>query len=972
MTPPGHTMNEPTNYNGPIILSLEIEDDEEQDEIDSLMRETNGNGENGTTTVARSTMGKTNRFLNAVLSRNFDFRQRQNVTLSHHAHGANGSGGATTTNAMLGFVRSNVGHASLRRNFAVLAVLAGCSMLLVRVLNADVRRSPVVKTQARSPHAPKLGGNRNSNHFQQQQQPPTSEDLSWYTAAMAAAGGGDDDGYYYDDAAAAPKSNVGAGVHSVTKVNRENAPGHYLHDPVKSPYASPFYKAWDTDAAGRAAAQADFDARMARYAALYGQWVAPPWSAALAAPDFRFATHGDLEKLPSSAWQADATYVPQFLHQAKLLVDRVKEGIYAEYGYGTLTETSTAKKNDVTAKRLEAFKVIRGDRLVLLDGAAVDPQTERPLAGIAYVNSAAWEGLIRKLLHAMITTDEFYVVLVGNANAYAGNNFQQSAVMEFNAIMEPVFDRLGVRLMARNMGMNATTSVAALGGADITGEADVLWHVPDTRPGVTLETPPAVDLLLKQAVLSGARLPVLLTPDPGTALLHATGDTAWLGNLQPGASFCDQTLRQDGKMVVPAVKACRFVNCGPGADCDRHNSVCWVERSDQHPTASDAHVGHQNEGYPSYQTQRLQGRKMAMLLLHALDEALDRWMVQERKGVRPLPNDMWHVGAIYEQERDKVRTLGAGECDRLFRKIDPNICRVEMHAYTEWTPRANPKNSLKSLVKSPVGDNHASMVEVYTNVDLLPPQWKSADDDVDVHMIAIATDRDALSEGMETDLVRVPGDSPWSPYNDDFKNEDYDGSTKEDHDFAFDDDVGGSDNGSTGRKQRQRMTAVTSDVSPRLWTVYNAPLGFCDGSAQSRCNRNIFNTCLLSNYNHYRAGIIAHGKSGKLSLSLPNVKEGIVLARFDWQLENGPRVKFLPPDFAFLTTVNGETKSIGRSEFATKAVDITGDLRLHVLLLDKEMARNVGETKTIDIDLEVRSDMTGLKPLILLSHIYYA
>ena len=102
------------------------------------------------------------------------------------------------------------------------------------------------------------------------------------------------------------------------------------------------------------------------------------------------------------------------------------------------------------------------------------------------------------------------------------------------------------------------------------------------------------------------------------------------------------------------------------------------------------------------------------------------------------------------------------------------------------------------------------------------------------------------------------------------------------------------------------------------------------------------------------------------------MKEGIVLARFDWELENGPRVKYLPPDFKFLLTVNGNTTTMSRIEFAAKAFDISGDLRLHVLFMDKKMSANANETKTIDIDLEVQSVASRLKPLILLSHIYYA
>jgi hypothetical protein len=481
---------------------------------------------------------------------------------------------------------------------------------------------------------------------------------------------------------------VGVGVVSLTDTNIKNGPGHYRHDPLKSPYASPYYATLAKNSTQQAAIQSAFEQQLADVSALYGQWNAPNWTAEMTNPDFKNADYRDVtgRTFAATAWQSNATYVPQFLQQAKRLVSRVKEGIYQEYGYGILQEHSTALKDTITARRLTEFKVIVWDHFVIdKNGAAMDVETgSRPVPGIAYLNTAAWEGLIRKLLHAMVTTDEFYVVAVGNANTYAANNFQQSAVMEFNTIMEPVFDRLGVRLISRNMGMNISTSVSALGGADIYGEADIFWHSPDTvvRPGVVPEPYHVTDLLHKQAMLSGERMPVILSPVHPVELLNATNNTAWFGNIQPGASFCEATILQNGKTMVPLVKACRFVNCGPGADCDKHNSVCWVERSDQNPLpqqTQDANVGHQKEGYPSVQAQRLEGRKLAMLVLHALDEALDRWSEQVKKGVFPLPDEMWHVGPVYEELREKVRTMQPSGCDHLFRKLDPSICHMEMH-----------------------------------------------------------------------------------------------------------------------------------------------------------------------------------------------------------------------------------------------------------------------------------------------------
>ena len=256
------------------------------------------------------------------------------------------------------------------------------------------------------------------------------------------------------------------------------------------------------------------------------------------------------------------------------------------------------------------------------------------------------------------------------------------------------------------------------------------------------------------------------------------------------------------------------------------------------------------------------------------------------------------------------------------------------------------------------------MLEVYTGVDLLPPQWKLADDEVDVHMIALATESDALPAGSDAnsvvvndnddDLYQWPGDDDNWMYGDDA-------------DFGFyDDDF-------RGRRRYARRKLPTYDVSKVAWTVFNAPIGFCDGSAQSTCNRIVSNPCLLANYNHYRAGLMGHGQSGVLKLSLPRVREGLILARFEWNLRpDGPNMDNLPEDFLFQYTVNGKTTQQNRNEFVAATVELARGLRLHTLLKDDEMSQNPGESKTIDIELEVHSESLGTTSLVLLSHIYYA
>jgi len=856
--PADDEQEEPSNNNnaativGPRIFSLEIGDEEE---VESLMRETEESTDMNFNNKSSN--------LSAALHRNFNFRHRApHLTVGRGSSNGNHNHATTTTATVLGLLRARIGNASSLRSVGLLCVLAAASWLLLYVLDVDFLHNATAPTQLKpktQPHGPSLGGHLNTGHYNAPNN--YGDDDLWNLLDDAAAYGSDDLYYYYgngdDDlfAAAAddddsttkttisdrlPKSNVGAAVASLSRANRQNKAGHYLHDWHKSPYASPYYKYNNSNTASvtqQAAIQAQFEAQRAAYEIKYGLYQVPEWPGDDGFTVPRVADHKykDVPELDATDWPVDGAYVRDFLEQAKLLVERVKEGIYEEYGYGVVGVASTVEKSAIISKRLPAFQVV-------IDDNAYN-KTKTKVPGIAHLNTAAWEGLIRKLLHAMITGDEFYVVAAGSAALYRGNNFAQSAVMQFDYLLQPVLDKLGVRLISRNMGTAAPTTLHALAGADVYGEADIFWHIVEdatTDDGTQHETMGQVDLLHRQAILSGERVPVILTPNPANLVVD-TENAVWMGNLLPGADFCERTVYKDGETVVPSVPACRYVHCDADADCDVHNSVCWVERSDQTPqTEQRKDVGHQDEGYPNSQVQRLESRKLAMLVLHALDEALDRWVEQSEMGILPLPNDAWHVGPAYERLRKQVRTLpGGGYCDRLLQHLDPQICHMEMHSYTEWTPRVRPSSSrLKKLVQGDIADNHASLFEVYTGVDLLPPQWRLSDDEVDVHMIAIATESDMLPHGNDENAIVVGDDDaygfPWP--NDD------DGwmyAEDDDLDYGFgDDDYRRRElNPSSGQSRK----LLTHDVSNTAWTVFNAPLGFCDGSAQSTCNRIISN-----------------------------------------------------------------------------------------------------------------------------------
>jgi hypothetical protein len=441
-----------------------------------------------------------------------------------------------------------------------------------------------------------------------------------------------------------------------------------------------------------------------------------------------------------------------------------------------------------------------------------------------------------------------------------------------------------------------------------------------------------------------------------------TNGKAWLGNIQQGADLCGQTsIRGGTKLVVPDVPACQYLRCTDemkhGGYCEKHNSVCWVERTNWNPDKQDNDVGYQNERYQNNREHQWEGRKLTLLVLHALEEALDRWGTEMARDRLPLADDLWHVGPTYKELRESVRTLEpkVGEsvpdppCYYLLRHLHPMICHLSMHAITEWTPRVTPlANRLKAAVVEGIADDNSDKVELYTEVNLLPESWKVSSEQVDVHMITIATnDTSGLHDKPSSDLV-----------TDDFFFDD-DGAWIQNEDDDDDDDNTDDYNG-----ERRMMLQ-----SQKGWVVYNAPIGFCDGSAQSRCNRIIGNPCLLANYNHYKAGILGHGGSDWLTMNVGVVKEGIILGRFDFGVDLS--IATLPRDFLFEYSVAGKVTSFSRDEFTDHIVQIVSDLWVFPFLIDREMSHTVNESEQIVV-VAIRVSSSVANDLIRLTHIYYA
>lgn len=119
------------------------------------------------------------------------------------------------------------------------------------------------------------------------------------------------------------------------------------------------------------------------------------------------------DKYPPNAWQTDTEYLAKFLDEGLKLVDRAMEAILAEYGKG-----KKDKQEEDFAKRAEMFQM---SFLNFTNG-------DEPYGGKEAQSNGGWttqrsfEGLKRRLWHALITNDSFTVILGGHSAA-AGHGY---------------------------------------------------------------------------------------------------------------------------------------------------------------------------------------------------------------------------------------------------------------------------------------------------------------------------------------------------------------------------------------------------------------------------------------------------------------------------------------------------------------------------------------------------------------------
>jgi hypothetical protein len=181
---------------------------------------------------------------------------------------------------------------------------------------------------------------------------------------------------------------------------------------------------------------------------------------------------------PDDAWQSDAVFVNHYLNDGDKLIARAMEAIFTEYGHGKPLEPQ---------EMMERMKMFRWSKLDM--STAPGPPAKYSRRGDrgdgGWTTQRSFDGLVRRLLHAMMTSDTFTVVMGGHsAAAGQGNHFRQSYMMQFEKIMMPIFARLGVKLVTRNFGQGGLGTVqSSMGSGSIYGnEIDLfLWDSGEYR-----------------------------------------------------------------------------------------------------------------------------------------------------------------------------------------------------------------------------------------------------------------------------------------------------------------------------------------------------------------------------------------------------------------------------------------------------------------------------------------------------------
>lgn len=321
----------------------------------------------------------------------------------------------------------------------------------------------------------------------------------------------------------------------------------------------------------------------------------------------------------------------------------------------------------------------------------------------------------------------------------------------------------------------------------------------------------------------------------------------------------------------------------------------------------------------------------------------------------PLPDEYWHITDHYENIRSKITTLEStvGECDQLKEYLPERVCNTPLKARSEYTPRANPaETSLRTILK-PGPDGFVPIIEekmLYDGPDLPNPYLKVPHGEIDTAEIA----------GLRRRLDSRPINS------------------FQDQENYFRD---------SNRWFHSNIRSRYLDINAgKGWQFSRVLPGNCDGTYDAICGRLPSSDCLLDGHMDSRGGILGNELSGWLVFNVPEIKEGIIMLKFesnhledestitkDWnEVNNGEYSRHLqssaslPEDFFFDYAIDGDITSLSLDEFKSKTTHPQNSIELITLLDDSKFEGPK------DVEVAVRLRNCGRKCAFLVTHIYWA
>ena len=195
-----------------------------------------------------------------------------------------------------------------------------------------------------------------------------------------------------------PVSAVEHAIPSLGERNILNLAGHYVHDETRSPWSAVNYNRPKEELMQE---QKEFLERMHKVREEWGAWEFKDYADVVRpVQDFSQIEYKDImnSKWQKNVWQSDEKYVKDFIKEGRKLVDRMTEGIYAEFGFPKIKADGSTMSAEELEDRAKFFGFNITENLI----------HSQHTTGFGYLRQAAMDGLARKLLHSMITNDEFY------------------------------------------------------------------------------------------------------------------------------------------------------------------------------------------------------------------------------------------------------------------------------------------------------------------------------------------------------------------------------------------------------------------------------------------------------------------------------------------------------------------------------------------------------------------------------------